>query len=136
MTKEEEYRKTQIKSAAVGYIHECAANDKRTTVSEDFTEGAKWADSTPQYWETVSKDNLPPYNVPVLVVLPFPDVRGKCYIITDAIRPSPDKRDPQAYYDKYGFEELTDTPLLWRTIPCLKQIEQAFIHIKHESIFS
>ena len=66
-------------------------------------------------WHDPNKE-LPPSDTTVIVVVPLPGDFRK-YGITDAVCPSPDNRDPHAYYDKYGFEELLSTPVAWAYKP-------------------
>lgn len=66
-------------------------------------------------WHDPDKE-LPPSDTTVIVVVPLPGDFRK-YGITDAVCPSSDNRDPHAYYDKYGFEELLYTPVAWAYKP-------------------
>lgn len=63
-------------------------------------------------WHDCDKE-LPFCNKVVVVVLPLNGLHGQRYAITDAIIPSPGNRDPQASYDRYGFEELSAVPIAW-----------------------
>lgn len=66
-------------------------------------------------WHDPNKE-LPPSDTTVIVVVPLPGDFRK-YGITDTVCPSPGNRDPHAYYDKYGFEELLATPVAWAYKP-------------------
>lgn len=67
-------------------------------------------------WHDLGKEQ-PPFDTVVMVVLPIPNYHGHNYAITSAVCPSPANRDPHAYYDKYGFEELLSTPVAWAYEP-------------------
>lgn len=67
-------------------------------------------------WHDLGKEQ-PPFDTVVMVVFPMSYCHGHNYAITSAICPSPANRDPHAYYDKYGFEELLYTPVAWAYIP-------------------
>ena len=67
-------------------------------------------------WHDLGKEQ-PPFDTVVMVVLPIPNYHGHNYAITSAVCPSPANRDPHAYYDKYGFEELLYTPVAWAYMP-------------------
>ena len=67
-------------------------------------------------WHDLDKEQ-PPFDTVVMVVLPIPYYNGHNYAITSAVCPSPANRDPHAYYDKYGFEELLYTPIAWAYKP-------------------
>lgn len=66
-------------------------------------------------WHDPDKE-LPPTDTTVIVVVPLPGYFRK-YGITDAVRPSNNMREPFAYHDKYGFEELLYTPVAWAYKP-------------------
>lgn len=69
-----------------------------------------------EIWHDVTKE-LPPYDTVVCAIMSFNNLHGLNYGITDAIRPSPENRDPHAYYDSYGFEELISAPIAWAYKP-------------------
>lgn len=70
-------------------------------------------------WHDPDKE-LPLPGAKVMVLIPSIDPH-KPFWICDARRPAAKDMDPQAYYDRYGFEELIDEPVAWAYVPELPQ---------------